>query len=479
MDSWLKEQLTRCLQFEVPEEMIYLILGIDTDEKLRGYCETLLDFTNEKHCIFFNALKLKQFPSNHTKQMVTTNQKSENDEVRTGAKKKTKYYNFYGKDGKLNDTVMLKGRVKCDCQASKHKLINNCLYCGRIVCEQEGSGNCLCCGNLVCTEEELKVINSQTKKGDQLKKSLMNTKGLESAIAQRDKLLEYDKNSEKRTTVIDDESDYFKANSVWLSDEERKKLKGLEDKLREHKHESRLNKKYNLDFAGRKVTEDVEYPKEIEEQILRQVMDATSNNNFSYGGANPDMLNALPIFDENIGKSFPKLKKAKTGFDGVYNRVQDKEFQEMSDLKSCISMHQPWASLLVAGIKKHEGRSWFTSHRGRLWIASTAKPVNPDEVKELEMFYQTHYKDENINYPTQYPSGVLLGCVNVTECLPQEEYRKAYPDGESESPFVFICENPQELQIRFPIKGMHKIYKLDQNIHSAALKTLMKCQAKA
>lgn len=33
-------------------------------------------------------------------------------------------------------------------------------------------------------------------------------------------------------------------------------------------------------------------------------------------------------------------------------------------MKKCMSMHQPWASLLVAGIKKHEGRSWYSSHRG-------------------------------------------------------------------------------------------------------------------
>jgi activating signal cointegrator 1 len=150
----------------------------------------------------------------------------------------------------------------------------------------------------------------------------------------------------------------------------------------------------------------------------------------------------------------------------------------MSDQKCAMSMHQPWASLLIAGIKMHEGRSWYTAHRGRLWIASTAKPVDPEEVKHLENFYRSHLKNENLNFPTQYPSGVLLGCVKVTECLPQEEYRKVYPNGESDSPFVFICDDPQELPVRFPIKGEHKIYKIDQNIHSAAQKTLLKVQAK-
>lgn len=33
-------------------------------------------------------------------------------------------------------------------------------------------------------------------------------------------------------------------------------------------------------------------------------------------------------------------------------RLQDKELQEMSDGGWCLSMHQPWASLLVKGIKR-------------------------------------------------------------------------------------------------------------------------------
>lgn len=81
-------------------------------------------------------------------------------------------------------------------------------------------------------------------------------------------------------------------------------------------------------------------------------------------------------------------------FDGVYNRVQDKELLEISDLKKCMSMHQPWASMLIAGIKRHEGRSWYTSHRGRLWIAATAKSVDPNEIKAMEAFYKRHYNGE-------------------------------------------------------------------------------------
>ena len=50
-----------------------------------------------------------------------------------------------------------------------------------------------------------------------------------------------------------------------------------------------------------------------------------------------------------------------------------------TDPYAVLSMHQPWASLLVCGIKRIEGRSWLSKHRGRLWIHSTSqKPTDAD-----------------------------------------------------------------------------------------------------
>lgn len=171
----------------------------------------------------------------------------------TGAiKKRPKFVSLYGQDGSLlTDTVILKGRHRCNCQSFKHKLVNNCLQCGRIVCEQEGSGPCLFCGHLVCSEEQQRVIESSTKKGDNLKKSLMEQqrpKGWEEAMAQRNRLLEYNRTSEKRTTVIDDEADYFKANSVWLSEAEKKKLNKLETDLQVY---NSINRRRKLILYGK------------------------------------------------------------------------------------------------------------------------------------------------------------------------------------------------------------------------------------
>lgn len=53
------------------------------------------------------------------------------------------------------------------------------------------------------------------------------------------------------------------------------------------------------------------------------------------------------------------------------------------------------SSFNPAYIQRHEGRSWYTAHRGRLWIAATAKPVDMEEVKRMENFYRVIYKGKN------------------------------------------------------------------------------------
>jgi hypothetical protein len=56
--------------------------------------------------------------------------------------------------------------------------------------------------------------------------------------------------SERRTKVIDDESDYFTVNSVWLSKAEWEKLQQHEEELHAKRHTSRLDRRVTLDFAG-------------------------------------------------------------------------------------------------------------------------------------------------------------------------------------------------------------------------------------
>ncbi|KAG5485736.1 hypothetical protein LSCM1_07147 [Leishmania martiniquensis] len=137
----------------------------------------------------------------------------------------------------------------------------------------------------------------------------------------------------------------------------------------------------------------------------------------------------------------------------------------------CLSMHQPWASLLVAGIKRHEGRVWGTTYRGRVWIhAAASQPVN---VEEVEAHY-SKFAAPGQAFPRHYPTKVLLGYVYITECLDREAYETAFKPEErqEDSPYSFICVEPKALFFPLPMNGKHKLFVLEHRVHVAARKQL-------
>lgn len=419
--------------------------------------------------------------------------KSENKGIMNSGKelkKKTaRFVPLYGDEGEARSSVRLPGRHPCECLGQKHQLINNCTECGRIVCMQEGSGPCYFCGALVCTREEREILSRNSKKSQKLYEKLLTQsieavseseatlsvadKNLQEAIAHKNKLIEFDKSGVRRTKVIDDECDYFASDSNrWLSKKEKDALRKKEEELREKRHGSRRQMKITLDFAGRRVIDEnqpCDYGSEADVAVASGIYNSDINSEFK-GVAIPKYQNvtSLKFVHPGIKFSKPASHERSAEKNREVMRIQDKEFQEMSDNGSCLSMHQPWASLLVMGIKRVEGRTWYTAHRGRIWIASTAKEPVENDIKAVEGMYRALYGDKAIAFPKHYPASCLLGCVDIVDCLAQEDYRNEFPEGESESPFIFMCENPQQLAVKFSVKGQHKIWKLDQAIHKAA-----------
>ncbi|XP_065866734.1 myosin-9-like isoform X2 [Euphorbia lathyris] len=77
----------------------------------------------------------------------------------------------------------------------------------------------------------------------------------------------------------------------------------------------------------------------------------------------------------------------------------------------CLTMHQPWASLLIYGIKRIEGRSWPAPIRGRLWIHAASKVPEEATIKAMEDFYREIYAvngTTDIKFPERYPVSRLL-----------------------------------------------------------------------
>ncbi|CAH8467188.1 unnamed protein product [Schistosoma guineensis] len=475
----------------------------------------------------------------------------------TKNKKKPKFYPLFCEGAQSDQLVsLLPGRHPCQCLATKHQLVNNCLNCGRIVCAQEGSGPCYYCGSLVCTiDEEYQLslgtakhsqklhnklsqaawapgtetpyyrlirraqkskqestseiistesnsnsgLESDSDDNDLIKKSAQGAQirleqGLINALCKRDKLLEFDTTCARRTRVIDDELDYFATeggvgSAAWLSPEVREKIAQRVIDLRAQRHSHRLQsarmcidldkcdviKEDTRDEAAGKL-----YNPNQEEMDELCKSSTISNVNQSSGDSQKTVKSnngeiTLPTFipqsmdSKNYDDQNPVIVALNQSTSLL--RIQDDESRQLVDEGYCLSLHQPWASLLVRGIKLEEGRTWYTPYRGCLWIASTANKTDPKEITEIENKYLKAGVPKS-DMPTSYPTSCLLGRVNIVNVITQEEYREKQPDGPSQSPYVFICADPRETLIKFPIRGKHKIYKLEKHIHIAAKKNL-------
>ncbi|KAG2533692.1 hypothetical protein PVAP13_9NG018200 [Panicum virgatum] len=187
----------------------------------------------------------------------------------------------------------------------------------------------------------------------------------------------------------------------------------------------------------------------------------------------------------------------------------------------CLTMHQPWASLLVHGIKRVEGRSWPSPITGRLWIHAASKVPDPDTIKAMEDFYREIYAVDgitDINFPQHYPVSRLLGCVEVVGCLGSQELVcwEHVPQSvcphllpftcllhcdpnthdsfnqptsiclpsqmlmqvrlEGLTDFCWLCENPQKLVVPFEMRGYQGVYNLERRIYDGAVRGLTPVQ---
>lgn len=161
------------------------------------------------------------------------------------------------------------------------------------------------------------------------------------------------------------------------------------------------------------------------------------------------------IFLQYIHQGLPKLcSNNANNLQGLRSRrVQDKELIEMVDEGFCMTVHQPYASHLIAGINLHVGKSWYSSHRGRLWIHAAVKKTLYTEIPTAGHKFRSSQE----NYAIL--SDLLLGFVTVVDVLSQDEYHEKYPENDLHSPYVFICVDPHEIALKIPMKGKPKICK--------------------
>ena len=77
-----------------------------------------------------------------------------------------------------------------------------------------------------------------------------------------------------------------------------------------------------------------------------------------------------------------------------------------------ITIKQPFASLIAAGIKEYEFRTWKTKYRGEILIHA-GKGIDKKAMKKFE------------EYGLEYPSGCIIAKANLSDCIKvDDELRK-------------------------------------------------------
>jgi activating signal cointegrator 1 len=101
-----------------------------------------------------------------------------------------------------------------------------------------------------------------------------------------------------------------------------------------------------------------------------------------------------------------------------------------------LTLHQPYASLVVLGVKWIETRSWRTDYRGPLWVhASKRRPTFDDMLAVVgygdawNAWYAAGWIDEDSEVDPG-PLGAVVGRVDLVDCIPigggQGDYIKEF-----------------------------------------------------
>lgn len=111
-----------------------------------------------------------------------------------------------------------------------------------------------------------------------------------------------------------------------------------------------------------------------------------------------------------------------------------------------ITIKQPWASLIVEGVKNIENRSWPTKFRGRVLIHAAQKDFDFRNYMTSE--YERHYIN-SIKKP--YITGAIIGSVEIVDCKksidnPNKAWGNLYC-------YHWILENAIEFTEPIPAKG--------------------------
>ena len=111
----------------------------------------------------------------------------------------------------------------------------------------------------------------------------------------------------------------------------------------------------------------------------------------------------------------------------------------------CLTIKQPWASLIINGYKEYEFRTWKTNYRGKIGIH--AGMATDKRIKK--------FKD----YKIDYINGAIIGEAEIVDCIlvdkkvKEELLAKNYLIYENSEGYAFVLKNIVKYDKPIYVKG--------------------------
>lgn len=122
-------------------------------------------------------------------------------------------------------------------------------------------------------------------------------------------------------------------------------------------------------------------------------------------------------------------------------------------LVPCLSIRQPYAWLIVQGLKPVENRTWSTKFRGRVLIHAGTTYSKRDHRDDLETLGKRGYPEDR----TELVGGIVGEAV-IVDCV------REHPSEFFFGPYGFVLERPQAYSKLIPFGGRLGFFGVPANL---------------
>lgn len=135
------------------------------------------------------------------------------------------------------------------------------------------------------------------------------------------------------------------------------------------------------------------------------------------------------------------------------------------DTVPCLTICQPWAWAILAGLKRFENRTWYTDYTGPVVIHAGKS----DGWMDRGMAFLGEHGCRPL--VSELAFGAVLGLVDMIDCVrPGAAYREATCGTQREhdpfavGPWCHVYANPRRLATPVPYKGQQAFFKVPRSI---------------